>query len=1050
MATDPHLLAIRRMVTLVKSQQELQLLMEHHFSKLAPFGQMAIYNYCHEDKRLTLHDACPPGITTGQSLREIPLVLEAVRQSETPVFFHIANVSPAELNELYHLAGRQAGPPSPGFVLYRIEDCNNVSGIAVLYFEDSRCCNPEMLKVIEEVFSLLSIAIINIRTAVQMQAREREKEMLLSISNEMALIRDKADLLALINTQLRKLLYFTHSSISVIHQEDSTFSAFLLDPASRSRSHPDYQSMIATRYPVSGPFKEVLESDEPTVFDLEKLVPGGNMPFYITIHYQAGIRELAAIPLHGDNGIFGVLTFLSDRVRTFNQNHLQIIKAVASQVSVAIANIFSGEHLRKREYEKETLLAVSYRIAKIRDKNQLLTLINSELKKLFYFTHSSISAISEDGQNFSVFLTDPASKSKVHPAYQDLVTTVYAVNDGIFNRFIEQEEPTVSDYEEVVSRAHVPKYARIHYEAGLKEAVSTPLLNEKGVWGVLHFYSDRKHTFTPEDISIIKGIAYQVSIAVSNILATEELQRREKEKSLLLSFSYDIAAVKDKEGLASTINRYLKDLFFIKEYILSVINDDRLTHSYFLYDLASGYAAQPGFEQIKNNRFPIKGGLAEAVLKAATPVVFNIDELLSEARISFPGADLWKSIGVDKILGVPLKVGANEIGILLTPPDQVNDELILGISSQIAIAIANIISNEKIAAQFNEINRYKQQLEQENRYLQEEIGTAYNYSELVGQATGMQHVYQLISQVAATGASVLILGETGTGKELVARAIHNHSQQKEKLMVKLNCAALPSNLVESELFGHERGSFTGAFERRIGKFELANNSTLFLDEIGELSLELQAKLLRAIQEKEIERLGGRSVIKVNVRIISATNRNLENEVRQGRFRSDLYYRLNVFPIEMPPLRDRTEDIPALVEHFISRYSKITGRNVTGVSAAVLKQMTNYDWPGNVRELEHLLERTILLSKESLIRHIDLPSRDRRASERADEIKPMVQMEKDIILRALQQCKGKVQGPGSAAELLSLPPTTLHSKMKKFGIKRRLLASNDSGKDRLIQ
>ncbi|MVT09426.1 sigma-54-dependent Fis family transcriptional regulator [Chitinophaga tropicalis] len=1038
MAIDVHLWAIRRLIAQVKDRQHLQQILDLHVGQLIPFDQMAVFKCSRDGKTLNLYISSPQPEKADRTFPDYSNRFGKVLVSGQPAVV-AANALEAGIRETWNAVFGRPDPEAYGeFMICRLDIEEKEPALMLLYNNNTGCFNTIAAGMPDELTSLITMAMLNISTAEQMQAREREKEMLLSISNEMALIRDKAELLAVINTQLRKLLYFTHSSISVIHEEEGTFSAFLLDPASRSRSHPDYQSMIATRYPVSGPFQEVLASDDPTVFNLEKLVPGGNMPFYITIHYEAGIKELAAIPLHGDKGIFGVLTFLSDRAGAFDENHLQIIKAVASQVSIAIANIFAGEHLRRREYEKETLLAVSYKMARIRDKNQLLTLINSELKKLFYFTHSSISAIDENGETFTVYLTDPESKSKTHVAYQELVNTVYPVRDGVFEKFIERETPTVSDYEEVMKMTSVPQYARIHYEAGLKEAVSTPLLSEKGVWGVLHFYSDRKHMFTQDDISIINGIAYQVSIAVSNILALEGLRKREKEKSLLLSFSHDIAAVKDKDTLAAAIKRYLKELFLIKEYIISVRNEDELTHSYFLYDLASNYVTDPGFERIRNNRWPIKGGLAEAVFEADSPVVFVINKVLAEGRISFPGAAFWKSIGVEEILGVPLKVGANKIGILWTHPDQVNDELILGISSQIAIAIANIMGNEKIASQFNEINSYKQQLEQENRYLQEEIVTAYNYSELVGQCQSMQRVYQLISQVAAQNTSVLILGETGTGKELVARAIHNHSPRKDKLMVKVNCAALPANLVESELFGHERGSFTGAFERRIGKFELANNSTLFLDEIGELSLELQAKLLRAIQEKEIERVGGRSVIKVNVRIISATNRNLENEVRMGRFRSDLYYRLNVFPVELPALRDRKEDIPALVAHFISRYAKSTGKTVTGVTAGAMKQMTNYDWPGNVRELEHLLERSILLSKETTIRHIDLPSRERRTAERSDEIRSLEAMEKDIILRALKQCNGKVQGPGSAAELLSLPATTLHSKMKKLGIKRKLL------------
>ena len=294
-----------------------------------------------------------------------------------------------------------------------------------------------------------------------------------------------------------------------------------------------------------------------------------------------------------------------------------------------------------------------------------------------------------------------------------------------------------------------------------------------------------------------------------------------------------------------------------------------------------------------------------------------------------------------------------------------------------------------------------------------------------------------MSQVASSNSTVLILGETGTGKELIARAIHNTSPRKDKVMVKVNCAALPANLIESELFGHEKGSFTGAYTLRIGKFELANKSTLFLDEIGELSMELQVKLLRVLQEKEIERIGGKHSIKVDVRIITATNRNLQKEVKEGRFRSDLFYRLNVFPVTLPSLRQRKEDLPLLVPHFIDRFSRNTGKKITGVSSRAMKEIMAYQWPGNIRELEHLIERLVLLAEGPIIKSTHLPlfeSFEATPEPPADRgVQTITEMEKDHIVRVLEQCNWKVSGIGGAAEVLQIPNTTLHSKMKKLGI-----------------
>lgn len=305
---------------------------------------------------------------------------------------------------------------------------------------------------------------------------------------------------------------------------------------------------------------------------------------------------------------------------------------------------------------------------------------------------------------------------------------------------------------------------------------------------------------------------------------------------------------------------------------------------------------------------------------------------------------------------------------------------------------------------------------------------------LIGAGLRMQEIDQLIAMVSATSTTVLISGETGTGKELVARAIHQASAQREKNMVTVNCAALPATIIESELFGHERGSFTGAIERRIGKFESANNSTLFLDEIGELPLELQARLLRAIQEREIERLGGNTVVKVNVRIIAASNRDLWDEVRAGRFRNDLYYRLNVFPILIPPLRERKEDLPALTSHFVAKFAGNTGKAITGVSDKVMQEIMAYSWPGNVRELEHLIERSVVLTNGSRIEHIYLPSLPgEQPGQGTNKTTSIKDIEREYIIGVLERSRGKIHGPGGAAELLRMPPTTLHSKMKRLGI-----------------
>ena len=332
-----------------------------------------------------------------------------------------------------------------------------------------------------------------------------------------------------------------------------------------------------------------------------------------------------------------------------------------------------------------------------------------------------------------------------------------------------------------------------------------------------------------------------------------------------------------------------------------------------------------------------------------------------------------------------------------------------------------------------EIKILKERLEAERAYLQDEIKLEYNHENIIGKSDGLKYIFYKVGQIAASNTIVLVLGETGTGKELVARAIHDSSLRKKSPLIKVNCATLPPNLMESELFGHEKGAFTSAHTRHLGRFEVANGTTLFLDEIGELPLELQAKLLRVIQDGEFERLGGSHTIKVDTRIIAATNRNLEEEVRKGRFREDLWYRLNVFPITLPPLRDRLEDIPLLVDFYVRKIAKRLGKKIETISTGVMHALQDYHWPGNIRELENVLERAVINSSGPKLRLVDelrKPLRDFGASQKSLET-----VEREYIIRVLEQTEWKISGKNSAAEILGLDRSTLRARMRKLNIRK---------------
>ena len=346
-------------------------------------------------------------------------------------------------------------------------------------------------------------------------------------------------------------------------------------------------------------------------------------------------------------------------------------------------------------------------------------------------------------------------------------------------------------------------------------------------------------------------------------------------------------------------------------------------------------------------------------------------------------------------------------------------------------------AEESLQGAFAEIKLLKERLKAENIYLHQEVAREYNFGEIIGQSNAISYVFFRIEQVAPQDTTVLLLGETGTGKGVVARAIHSSSARKDRPMITVNCTAMPANLIESELFGREKGAFTGADARQMGRFELADHGTIFLDEIGEMPLELQSKLLRVIQDGEFERLGSPRSIKVNVRIIAASNRNLEEEIRNGRFREDLFYRLNVFPITIPPLRQRKDDIPLLVNHFVAKFNKKTGKKIVTVSKETLDALQGYHWPGNVRELESVVERAVITSQGTALQVLDRFDTFRKTGDvSGEEVKALAELEQDHILQVLRKTAWRIEGQNGAALILGLNPSTLRARMRKYGLRRQ--------------
>jgi len=503
--------------------------------------------------------------------------------------------------------------------------------------------------------------------------------------------------------------------------------------------------------------------------------------------------------------------------------------------------------------------------------------------------------------------------------------------------------------------------------------------------------------------------------------------RKRAEESVMLQLSQALLANMDVRKLLSAIAASLFEVIPLDAATLGLY-DDKTGNLMVQFLAADDQNAQHAEVRVKLDDSP-----AGRAFQTREPILLDPIEGSDLAG----GAAHLTVIGMKSGCWVPLIHRDVAVGVLAVASRregafaQRELEMLVQVADQVAMAVSN-------AVVFRQIADLRDRLKQEKLYLEEEINLENRFEDIVGESGGLRQVLKQIETVAPTSATVLIQGETGTGKELLARAIHRLSDRSERTFVKVNCAAIPAGLLESELFGHEKGAFTGAIARKMGRVELAHEGTLFLDEVGELPLDLQPKLLRALQEKEIERLGGNRAIPVNVRLIAATNRDLAQMVAEKEFRSDLYYRLKVFPIFSPPLRDRVGDIPVLVRHFVTSLSRRMGKNITTIPEKTMQALCRWPWPGNIRELENFLERSVILTRGSEL-YVPLAELETKVAEEEEELErtnPTLQAaERDHILRVLRETRGQIGGTDGAAARLGLKRTTLNSKLKKLGIER---------------
>ena len=562
-------------------------------------------------------------------------------------------------------------------------------------------------------------------------------------------------------------------------------------------------------------------------------------------------------------------------------------------------------------------------------------------------------------------------------------------------------------------------------EDGIQALCVVPLTTAVRRLGAIGFGSIGQQAYREADVEFLLQVGKQIALAVDNILHYQDLVHDRDRLRLLLDVNNSVVSALELRDLFGAIVTSLRRA--LPHDRTSLVLHESEQNQFRLY--ASHFPDGNGFIQ-DGLQTPVEGTPAGVAFMSRKPVVFQEEQLRQ-----FPSeiGRLLVAEGVKSLCCVPLLSHNRVLGTLNVAtvhsrtftPDEV--ELLSQVASQFAIAVENALA-------YQQITELKNKLAEEKLYLEEEIRTEHRFEEIIGDSLALRTVLKQVETVAPTDSTVLILGETGTGKELIARAIHRLSGRHQRTFVKLNCAAIPTGLLESELFGHERGAFTGAIAQKIGRFELADGGTLFLDEVGDIPVELQSKLLRVLQEREFERLGATRTIRVNVRLVAATNQDLIRMVGENRFRSDLYYRLNVFPITMPSLRERATDIPLLVRYFVQQYAARMNKTITTIPTNAMEALSRYHWPGNVRELENFIERSVILSQSTTLQ-VPLAELKVAPLHAAQHMPTLQDAERDHILRALRESNWIIGGESGAAARLGMKRTTLNSKMHKLGIVR---------------
>src|SRR5271155_2476930 len=688
----------------------------------------------------------------------------------------------------------------------------------------------------------------------------------------------------------------------------------------------------------------------------------------------------------------------------------------------------------------EAVMCISEAIAACREPEELASALADEVGDFLHFDHLYLTVFKEDSREVEYLVWGKGSLPFPDLPVEEL---------PMWHAMASGEPQHTADWD---TEERFPQFKEWAQKMRLGSGVRVPLTTPHRRLGVFGISRDTVNPFSEEDIWFLRLVGRVVAFALDDGLNLRRaqsahacLQSQNERLQLLLNLTNRITSTLQLRELLRAVAANIREVMQCDLVAVSLVDSASGTSKLYVLDFPQGKGL------IKEERVLTIAGAAKRVLETLKPAVVH------KADPSEVPAEIYDEVvaeGLESTCLIPLTNRGRALGILSiartseTPFTPYDVEFLTQAAGQIAIAIENALA-------YHEISELKDKLAQEKLYLEEEIRGEMNFENIVGHSPRLKHVLEMVETVAPNDSTVLLLGETGTGKELVARCIHDRSRRKERTFVKLNCAAIPTGLLESELFGHEKGAFTGAIAQKIGRMELADQGTLFLDEVGDIPIEIQPKLLRALQEREFERLGSTHTRRVNIRLVAATNRDLEQMIAAREFRSDLYYRLHVFPIRIPPLSERKEDIPQLVSYFVQKFAKQMQKKIEAISPAVMKGLTAWDWPGNIRELENFIERAVIVTrgksleapvgelrksnnvvfphaKQHSVEQVDGGKTDSQSDQTsiADEYE---RRQRDEIIRALTACKGRAGAPGGAPASLGMNRTTFLSRMKKFGI-----------------